>query len=282
MNIPDKLRERLILLGIDENIYEIRSRKCMLSRSHLNLEKVSWYEHAYYVPENYEKKMRERSTESASNRPFIFDPVSLVPCLALDPKKNDSILDMCAAPGTKTFIMSFLTDNEARITANDISFQRTKRLSFNVEKLGISAEVLNMSGRKIEGHFDKILLDAPCSGEGMVNKNEKIFSHWSEKNVRFLAKKQKKLITHAFDLMKPNGTLVYSTCTFEPEENEDVVDFLLRKRDATVERIDVKINHDKGITRWDGREFAPDISKCMRIYPNHNQTGGFFVCKITK
>ncbi|MBI4174755.1 MAG: hypothetical protein HY517_03845, partial [Candidatus Aenigmarchaeota archaeon] len=168
MAIPEKLKERLQKLGMNENIYDQRTMKCILSRKPLDLEKVPWCGDAYFIDEFVKKDG------------FIFDPVSLVPCIALAPKKENKILDMCAAPGTKTFILSFFTDNEAHITANDISQFRVKRLRGIVNKYGLSVEVLNKSGRKIEGRFDKILLDAPCSGEGMINKKEKLFEHWSE------------------------------------------------------------------------------------------------------
>ena len=271
--IPDKLKERLAKLGLSESIYQHRTRKCILSRKQLPLEKVPWYEDAYYLPEDFENKRHE----------FIFDPVSLVPCLALAPTKSDRILDMCAAPGTKTFILSFLTGNEAHVTANDINKFRVRRLKFNVEKFALSVDVTNISGRKIDGTFNKILLDAPCSGEGMINKKDKLFANWSENSVRLMARKQKKLITHAFKLLEPDGTLVYSTCTFEPEENEAVVDFLLKKNDdAQIETIGVDIKHADGITEWNGKIFNKRLAACMRIYPQHNETGGFFVAKIGK
>lgn len=271
MQIPEKLKSRLEKLGLSGSVYEQRTRKCVLSRADMEMEKVPWYENAYFIA----AVVRRDS--------FIFDPVSLVPCIALDAKKEDKILDMCAAPGTKTFVISFLTRNEAHITANDISRLRVKRLKGIVNKYGLSAEVLNMPGRKIAGSFSKILLDAPCSGEGMVNKKEKTFEHWSEKRVRMLAKKQKKLIAHAFELLEWGGTLVYSTCTFSPEENEDVVDFLLSKyKNAKLADIDVNIVHDKGLTEWDGKKYDSSLAKCFRIYPQHNSTGGFFVAKISK
>lgn len=272
MQIPDKLKDRLEKLGLNESIYQHRSRKCILSRENLDLEKIPWYDKAYFTPDDFENKKHD----------FIFDPVSLVPCIALAPKKDDRILDMCAAPGTKTFILSFLTNNEAHITANDINKFRVRRLKFNVEKFGLSADVINLSGRKVEGTFDKILLDAPCSGEGMVNKKDKLFSNWSENSVRLMARKQKKLIIHAFKLLAPGGTLVYSTCTFEPEENEGVVDFLLRKMDAEIEGIDLNIRHADGIIEWNGKTLDKRLLACMRIYPAHNRTGGFFVAKIRK
>src|SRR4030042_1408222 len=113
ITIPDKLLERLRLLGLDEAIYSGRSCKCMLSREELPLTKVPWYGHAYYTD--------AKNTNEGS---IVFDPVSLVPCLALEPKGDDCILDMCAAPGTKTFILSFLTGNKANITANDVNLRR--------------------------------------------------------------------------------------------------------------------------------------------------------------
>ena len=272
MQIPEKLKLRLEKLGLDESIYDQRTRKCILSKKPLDLEQVPWYGHAYFINDTFEKKDE-----------FIFDPVSLVPCIALESEKQDRILDMCAAPGTKTFILSFLTDNEAHIVANDINEYRVKRLKSIVNKYGLSVEVLNKSGRMLEGAFDKILLDAPCSGEGMVNKKKKLFEHWSEKNVKLLAKKQKKLILHAFDMLEKGGTLVYSTCTFEPEENEAVIDALLSKhKDAKLAEINVKIIHAVGLTEWNGEKYDPSLSQCLRIYPQHNKTGGFFVAKIWK
>ncbi len=283
MHPPEKLVERLKKLGLDESIYDQRSRKCILSRETLDLEKVHWYENAYYMDENFDAKNY-----------YVFDPVSLVPCLALDPRTGETILDMCAAPGTKTYIISFLANNEARIVANDINKLRIRRLVSNINRFHISAEVSAVSGRKLKGSrndakgvytlYNKIILDAPCSGEGMINKHKKMFESWSEKRIKILSKKQKKLIKRAFELLEKNGTLVYSTCTFAPEENEEVIDFLLKKfRNAKLENIDMpNLNHANGLREWNGKEYSKEIEKCLRIYPHHNSTGGFFVCKIRK
>ena len=266
MLIPERLKERLHLLGLNESIYGQRTRKCVLSKERLNMERVPWYSRAYFV-----------NGEASS---LIFDPVSIVPCLALDPKPNDRILDMCAAPGTKTYIISFMTNNKASITANDIDSRRILRLTANAKKYGIKCSILNQSGRTLEGNFNKILIDAPCSGEGMVNKKDKLFRHWSERRIKFLSKKQKKLINRGFDMLDGGGTLVYSTCTFAPEENEAVVDFLLKKHSGELAGIDVPITHVSGITSWNGKEFDERVRSCMRIYPHG--TGGFFVAKIRK
>jgi NOL1/NOP2/sun family putative RNA methylase len=272
MQIPEKLLERLKKLGLDETIYGQRTRKAILSRSPLPMERVPWYEHAYIIDDNFDRKNL-----------FVFDPVSLVPCIALGAGKEDKILDMCAAPGTKTFILSFLTNNEAHITANDISRYRVMRLSANVNKFNLSCIITNSSGRKIREKFNKILIDAPCSGEGMVNKKEKVFEHWSEKRVKVFSKKQKKLAMHGFEILEDGGTLVYSTCTFEPEENELVVNALLDKyENAKIDDIDVAIRHDSGIAEWNRKKLDESIRKCIRIYPQHNNTSGFFVAKIRK
>lgn len=270
MEIPGRLAERLRMLSVS-GVYEQRARKCILSREKSTLEKVPWHENAYYVADDFQGNF------------LIFDPVSLVPCIALEPKQTDNILDMCAAPGTKTFILSFLTDNNAGITANDVDRHRVMRLAANADKYNINCKITNESGRLIDGTFSKILVDAPCSGEGMINKKEKVFANWSERRIRFLSKKQKKLIKHAFEILDGGGILIYSTCTFAPEENEGVIDFLLDKFDnAAVEEVNVNINHAHGITEWNGSEFSEDVKKCMRIYPHHNGSSGFFVAKVRK
>ncbi len=271
MKIPEKLLERLEMLGMDETVYDNRPRKCLLSREQ-NGERVAWYNDAYYVDDN-----------PGNKDSLVFDPVSIVPCIALEPKKSDRILDMCAAPGTKTFIISFMTGNKADVTANDVDRNRLKRLAYNASKYGINCVVTNKTGRLVGGSFNKILVDAPCSGEGMISKKEKIFKYWSERRIRFLAKKQKKLVKRAFEILEDNGILVYSTCTFAPEENEGVVDFILKTNDnAAVEEANANIKHSTGITEWNGYVFGEAVKKCMRIYPNQNGTGGFFVAKIRK
>jgi NOL1/NOP2/sun family putative RNA methylase len=262
--IPEKLRERLAELGKDpEKIYNTRTRKVYLS---FGKDKVSWFPDASYDGEGYK-----------------FDPISAVPVIALEPKPNEKILDMCAAPGTKTILIAHMINNAGNIVANDVSRNRVLRLRENLEKHKINAEITNVSGRIIKDKFDKILLDAPCSGEGIVNKQKKLFETWSERRINFLARKQKKLIKNAFKILNSNGILVYSTCTFAPEENEEVVQHLLDKNEnAKLEKISVNVNHSSGIQEWKGSRFADEMQKCIRIYPRHNSTSGFFVARIRK
>lgn len=262
--IPEKLAERLAELGENaDELYSARTRKAHLGKGN---EPVPWFPDASYDGQGY-----------------IFDPISAVPVLALEPKPNEKILDMCAAPGTKTILIAHVTNNLGNIVANDISRNRVMRLQENIEKYRINAEIKNVSGRIIKDVFDKVLLDAPCSGEGIINKKEKLFYVWSEKRIGFLSRKQKKLIKNAFHILNGNGILVYSTCTFAPEENEEVVQFLLDKNDdAKLENIGVDIDCSAGLREWRSVKFVESMRRCMRIYPRHNATSGFFIAKIRK
>ena len=262
--IPEKLRERLAELGKDpEKIYNTRTRKVYLS---FGKDKVPWFPDASYDGSGY-----------------LFDPISAVPVIALEPKPNEKILDMCAAPGTKTILIAHMIHNSGNIVANDVSRKRILRLRENLERYKINAEITNMSGRIISDKFDKVLVDAPCSGEGIINKKDKLFSVWSERRISFLSKKQKKLISNAFRILKENRILVYSTCTFAPEENEEVIQYILDKNDnARLEQIGVDVEHVAGLREWRGAKFSESMRRCMRIYPRHNATSGFFVAKIRK
>jgi len=131
--------------------------------------------------------------------------------------------------------------------------------------------------------FDKILVDAPCSGTGTIRKSLGTLKMWNINTGKNLAITQKKLIKTAFNVLKPGGTLVYSTCTLEPEEDEGVIDYLLNESpNAHLEEIDLNIKKSKAFLEYDGQSFNKEISKCLRLWPQDNDTEGFFVAKITK
>ncbi|MDB5185824.1 MAG: RsmB/NOP family class SAM-dependent methyltransferase, partial [Candidatus Saccharibacteria bacterium] len=168
---------------------------------------------------------------------FIQNAASWLPVLALYPRPGDTILDICAAPGGKTSHIAALTRNEAHIWANDNSRPRLAKLQANMRRLDAKVDEYTLFdatalARKLEGQqFDKILLDAPCSGEGLMNLDrDKDLATWSVAHIKRLQQMQKKIITQAWQLLKPGGTLVYSTCTMAPEENEAVIDYLLRSQ----------------------------------------------------
>ncbi len=211
--------------------------------------------------------------------------VSMLPPLVVKEELGSLVLDACAAPGSKTTQLAALMGNKGTLIANDISYKRIKALRFNLEKSGVlNTLVTNQDLRFFPDlRFDSILLDAPCSSEGTARKNPKLFNVWSEKHVRGHSRLQKQLITRAFDLLKPGGLLVYSTCTFSPEENEEVVTHLLAERDARIEPITIPgMRTSQGIEGWRNKEFDPEVKKAVRIWPHHNDTGGFFIARFRK
>jgi 16S rRNA (cytosine1407-C5)-methyltransferase len=232
-----------------------------------------------------------RDSELAqSGAVYIQNAASWLPVIALDPQPGDHILDMCAAPGGKTSHIAALAHNEAYITANDNSRPRLAKLRSNLMRLGIKNVEYTLFDatqivRKLEGRqFDKILLDAPCSGEGMMTlDNDKDFATWSVAHIKRLQQLQKRIISQAWQLLKPGGTLVYSTCTMAPEENEAVIDYLLRhNEDAWVQQMKFNLtNRVAPVMEWNGKQFNDQLKFAMRLIPSP-EIEAFFVCKITK
>lgn len=223
-------------------------------------------------------------------RAFIQNAASWIPVLALDPQPGETILDVCAAPGGKTSHIAAITWNKAYVTANDNSRPRLAKLQANLARLGVENIELTLFdaaqlARRLEGRqFDRILLDAPCSGEGLMQlSRDKDFATWSVAHIKRLQQLQKRLISQAWLLLKPGGTLVYSTCTMAPEENEAVIDYLLRKQpDAVITPIELKPpNRVPAVKEWNGKTFNRNIAGCLRLKPSP-QIEAFFVCKLIR
>lgn len=270
MKIPEKLSERIRKMGQNpEEIYSTRPAKAGIAGN----VPVPWMQ-GFYFNENPPKKE------------FIIDAASFVPVIALEPKLGELILDMAAAPGMKTALISRLMNNSGTVVACEISRNRILRLKANMKRFGCDICVpvrCDSSRLKWNEKFDKVLLDAPCSGEGMVSKQRKVFKVWSEKRVMRLQKMQKRMIRRGFELLKDGGTFVYSTCTFAPEENEEIVTWLLENyENAIAEKIKIRgLKHSTGISSWNGRKF-PEYKKFIRIWPQQNNTNGMFVAKLMK
>ena len=221
---------------------------------------------------------------------YIQEIASMLPALVLNLKENERILDLCASPGSKTTQIAARMNNTGLIIANEVKFGRIKILSANTERCG----VMNMLITKRDGIalckrfkeenflFDKILLDAPCSGEGTIRSVPKGLEMWNIKTIENLSKLQKSLIASAIEILKPNGELVYSTCTHAPEENEGVVDFALRNFNIKIEKANLPIKTRSGITKWKEKEYLEDVKFSCRIYPQDADTEGFFIAKMRK
>jgi len=178
--------------------------------------------------------------------------------------------------------MACMMKNKGIIIANDIKYQRLKALSINLQRLGILNTIITLRTNFKNMKFDKILLDAPCSGSGAIRKSLKTLKIWNDKMLIVLSRDQKRLILNSFDSLNENGTLVYSTCSVDPEENEAVIDFLLKNRECKLEKIDLDIKRSPVILDYGKNNFNEEINKCLRIWPQDNDTEGFFVAKIRK
>ena len=189
---------------------------------------------------------------------YLQEPSAMLPAYLLNPQPGDLVLDLCAAPGGKSMQASFLMKNEGLIISNDISKQRAFAISENAERLGrgnllITNNDFSLIYDKFINTFDKIILDAPCSGSGMFRKETKMSEDWSYQKVIKNAEIQKQLIMIAYAMLKPGGKMVYSTCSFSYEEDEEIIDFLLNNTDAELDHIPDSLyyfhnkNNDKGI-----------------------------------
>lgn len=215
---------------------------------------------------------------------YIQEAASMIPPIVLSPGENDLVLDLAAAPGSKTTQMAQLMNNKGLIIANDIKYDRLKALSINLQRLGIMNTIITLNSNYSfkDMKFDKILLDAPCSGSGAIRKSLKTLQMWNPNMLINLSGTQKRLILNAYDSLKDNGVLVYSTCSIDPEENEAVINFLLKNRNAKLENINLDIKKSKVILDYGKEHFNDEIKKCLRIWPQDNDTEGFFVARIRK
>ncbi len=216
---------------------------------------------------------------------YIQEAASMIPPIVLAPRPGEKVLDLCAAPGSKTTQLAAMLQNKGVLVANDVDWQRLKPLGINLQRCGVTnTVVLLKSNRRLPtAFFDKVLVDAPCTGTGTVRKSLKTLRMWSPGLVKRMARDQRRLLQQGFELLKPGGVLVYSTCTLEPEEDEGVVSWLLEQHDdARLEEIEIDIQRSPAVTAWEGKEFHPDVEKCLRIYPQDNDTEGFFVAKVRK
>lgn len=268
-----------------------------LLRKGYDLEAIPWAPNTYFV-NNKDKSEVSQTDEYRHGDFYIQDLSSILDTLVLEPEQKDKILDMCSAPGSKTTHIADVTKNKATILANDIEVSRTNSLRNVVDQFGAEKSVkITLSnatefGKKYPDYFDKVLLDAPCSGEGRIYmKGDKPLRFWSIKKVKSSVMVQRELIESAFRTLKPEGVLVYSTCTLEPEENEGIVSYLLEKH-KNAELMDIDIVNDKsfesfkdkvvpGITHWSGNNYDPQVKRSIRVLPSAEMMG-FYIAKITK
>jgi 16S rRNA (cytosine1407-C5)-methyltransferase len=220
----------------------------------------------------------------------------MLPVVVLDPQQDDLVLDLCAAPGSKTSFLAQRMGNTGMIVANEPSGSRAKKLAANLDRTASFNTVMIQSDGTILNsfigqEFDRILLDAPCSSEGYGRRDNTFFTKmWSEPKILMAAKLQKRLIESSWEMLAPGGTMVYSTCTSAPEENECVVQHLIDTYPETVEILPtglVDVPLAKSIKSWEGQVFDNEIVEhAQRFYPHLSSetwnSESFFVCKLRK
>jgi NOL1/NOP2/sun family putative RNA methylase len=250
------------------------------------LEPIPWYDLAYRIKNDIHIGNR---LEHFLGLVYSQEAASMIPPLVLEPQPYEKILDLAAAPGSKTTQMASMMNNTGLIVANDSNRKRLQSLITNIDRYGtLNVVVTNKRGERfgdlMPESFDRALVDVPCSLEGMIRKDTDALVRWGESNILRLSMLQKGLLFSAFKSLKPGGVLVYSTCTVAPEENEAVVNLLLERFDnSKIEPFNIPgLVTRAGLTRWQRSIFHPDLAKTIRIYPQDNDTESFYVAKIKK
>lgn len=262
--------QRPVTLRVNNLKNSLEKVKEKLAEAQIEYETISWYENALIIKNVREEEIRKLEIY-ANGEIYLQSLSSMLPPIILEPKAGENILDMTAAPGGKTTEIAALTENKVYITACEKNKIRAERLKFNLQKQGVkSANVMVEDARKLSDYFsfDKILLDAPCSGSGTENIFDKNFSQeLVERSVKF----QEELLRKALKILKPGGEMVYSTCSILKQENEKVLERVLSKGNAQIEPITVQ----------DIEVLPSKIAGTITVCPTENYEG-FFVAKIKK
>lgn len=219
---------------------------------------------------------------------YVQDIASMLPPLVLDPQPGEWILDMSAAPGSKTTQIAALMGNTGVVIANDVVMKRIRSLAGNLERMGVvNAAVFRLFGEQLGNQyfevFDRVLLDPPCTGLGTLHKSPEVLSWWTPHHCQRMAASQKSLMISAVKALRPGGVLCYSTCTLTPEENEEIINFALKEFPVELETFSIPaLKLRPGLTKFEGKVYHPDLQKTSRLYPVENESEGFFIARLRK
>lgn len=248
------------------------------------LSPVDWAEHGYY----YDKTLRPgKHPYHDAGVYYIQEPSAMMPVPLLCVQPGDRVLDLCAAPGGKSTQIAGFLQGQGLLVCNEIHPARAKILSENIERMGIwNALVTNEAPKKLAEvfpeYFDRILVDAPCSGEGMFRKNEDACAEWSPENVELCAARQDEILDCAAKMLRPGGKMVYSTCTFAPQENEGSISrFAKRNPGFSILPIEKREGFDSGRPDWTENP-APRLEDTIRLWPHRVKGEGHYAALMQK
>ena len=245
------------------------------------LQKVPWCENGYYVDLH---SPLGKSAYHEAGAYYLQEPSAMAVVEALDPKPGEQILDLCAAPGGKCTEIGRRLTGKGLLVANEIHPSRVVILAENIERLGIPAVVTQESADRLSQVwsecFDAILVDAPCSGEGMFRKERLSMNEWSKDAPLICSNRQKQILESALKLIRPGGRIVYSTCTFNPYENEQIVDWMVKEHGYEVEQLPEWTDWSNGVPEWGSGN--PYLLHCRRLWPHLAIGEGHFVARLRK
>ena len=250
-----------------------------------HLSKIPWIADGYFYEE---EDAPAKHPFYAAGLYYLQEPSAMTPASRLSVTPGERVLDLCAAPGGKATALGAKLQGEGLLVANDINNARAKALLRNLELFGISnAFVTNEPPHILAEHypeyFDKIMVDAPCSGEGMFRKNPAVVEAWQEKGPEYFSRLQRDIILYAADMLRPGGRMLYSTCTFSPLENESVITHLLRERpEMEVIPMEDYEGFAEGLTAFGGEQFHESCRLCRRIFPHRMAGEGHFLALLYK
>ena len=259
-------------------------RETFLKQAPFSMQPVPWCENGYYYGEGDQPGKHPYHEAGVY---YIQEPSAMAPAQYLEAQPGERILDLCAAPGGKSTQIACGMEGKGLLVCNEIHPARAKILSENIERMGISnALVTNETPQRLAGHFceyfDRILVDAPCSGEGMFRKNGDACDEWSMENVEICARRQDEILDCAAEMLKPGGRLVYSTCTFAPAENEGSMSrFLRRHTEFSIVSADQKDGMKAGNPAW-ADEKADGLEHTLRLWPHHLKGEGHYLAVLQK
>ncbi len=281
-NIIEKILEgykqkRYVTLRVNTIKSSCELIKNKLLQENIDFEKVSWYKDAFIIKNANENDIRKLDIYQ-NGQIYLQNLSSMLPPILLDPKQGENILDMAAAPGSKTTQIAAIANNKVMITACEINKARSERLKYNLEKQGVNCSyVMLTDARKLDNllSFDKILLDAPCSGSGTIyEQDKKLNKNFTQKLIEKTSETQLTLLKKAINLLKPGGEMIYSTCSILNCENEAIIEKALKGTKANIIPIDIE--------KLENIPYLPvKIPGTICVCPS-KLFEGFFIAKIKK